>query len=53
MGRRFLDVTVQNFDLEQDITVLRKKFRELLTQKGGQPEPEGGQVRPQVQVKQV
>ena len=41
MGRRFVEVQMQNVDLEQDMAIMRKKFRDLLTQKG-QPEPEGG-----------
>lgn len=34
MGRRFVEVQMQNVDLEQDMAILRKKFRDLLTVKG-------------------
>ena len=33
LGKRFVEVQMQNVDLEQDLAILRKKFRELLTQK--------------------
>ena len=34
MGKRFVDVQMSNVELEQDIAILRKKFRDLLTAKG-------------------
>ena len=34
MGKRFVEVQMSNVELEQDISILRKKFRDLLTTKG-------------------
>ena len=34
MGKRFVEVQMSNVELEQDMAILRKKFRDLLTAKG-------------------
>ena len=34
MGKRLVEVQMQNIELEQDMAILRKKFRDLLTYKG-------------------
>ena len=34
MARRLVEVQMQNIELEQDIAILRKKFRELLVMRG-------------------
>ena len=37
MGKRFVEVQMSNVELEQDMAILRKKFRDLLTSKGQPP----------------
>ena len=34
MGKKFVEVQISNVELEQDMAILRKKFRDLLTTKG-------------------
>jgi len=34
MGKRLVEVQLQNIELEQDMAILRKKFRDLLASKG-------------------
>ena len=34
MGKRLVEVQMSNIELEQDMAILRKKFRDLLTMKG-------------------
>lgn len=34
MGKRLVEVQMQNIELEQDMAILRKKFRDLLAYKG-------------------
>ena len=33
MGKRLVEVQMQNMELEQDMAILRKKFRDLLAYK--------------------
>jgi len=33
MGKRLVEVQMKNVDLEQDMAILRKKFRDLLSAK--------------------
>ena len=35
MGKRLLEVQMQNIELEQDMAILRKKFKDLLASKTG------------------
>ena len=45
MGKKLVESQMQNVELEQDIAILRKKFRELLASKGMGPEGAEGAAR--------
>ena len=50
MGKRFVEVQMSNVELEQDMAILRKKFRDLLTSKGQPPSIADAGTRPKASV---